>query len=242
MTFEGNSHAPVWAPDGESLAVSSDREGPQANLWLVHADGSGKPQKLTTSANHQDPASFSPDGRLLAYGEISGGDLNCSLWIVHLAEGNRVEPFLQTKFGAHSPAISPNGKWIAYTSDESGRAEVYVQRFPGGGGRYQVSIGGGGEPLWRPDGREIYYRNGDAVMSAAVTAEGGFSTGKPSLLFHGNYVPEQGFGHPNWDISRDGKRFMMMQPYDPPQKKPRQIEVVVNWFEELRRVNRGAGH
>jgi serine/threonine-protein kinase len=235
ITSEGNNHAAIWTPDGERLAFSSDREGPQSNLWWARADGAGKAERLTSSANHQDPGSFSPDGRLLAFGELSAGS-SYDIWLLHLDEGRRTEAFLNTKFAEHTPVISPDGKWIAYTSDESGRPEICVQPFPKGGARYQISTDGGEEALWRPGGGEIYYRRGPDVLAASVSAGERFAVGKPQLLFRGNYRPRTGFGYPNWDISRDSKRFILLKPYQPDQPAPRQIIVVLNWFEELKRL------
>src|SRR5262245_6909860 len=102
----------------------------------------------------------------------------------------RAQPFLKTQFNEHSPAFSPDVRWLAYTSDESGRDESYVMAFPGPGGRWQVSVDGGAEPLWSRDGKEIFYRNGDKVMSVAVETRQNFITSTPKLLFQGNYGKE----------------------------------------------------
>jgi len=230
VSLPGNNHAAIWTPDGARLVFSSDMEGPQSNLWWVRADGSGPPERLAKSDGHQDPGSLSPDGKFLVYAEVNAAGQH--IWMLRLTEGRRAESLIRDRFNEDTPVISPDGKWLAYTSNESGRREVYVQPFPGGGAREQISTDGGDEALWRPDGREIYYRNGDEVMAASIEAGDRFSTQKPRRLFTWASVPRPGIGHPFWGISPDGKRFIMLKP--PEQRKPREIQIVLNWFEELR--------
>jgi serine/threonine-protein kinase len=138
------------------------------------------------------------------------------------------------------PSVSPNGQYIAYTSAESSKFEIYVRPFPEvNKGRWQISTGGGNTPLWSRDGLELFYLNGDAVMEVSVDTKSGLSAGKPRILFRGAYVT--GYGEePSWDINPDGKRFLMMKP--PASTAPasataaprQKIIVVVNWFEELK--------
>jgi hypothetical protein len=134
-----------------------------------------------------------------------------------------------------APEISPDGRWMAYNSDESGQLEVCVRPFPDvNRAKEQVSANGGVVPLWSPDGRKLYYRAGDAVMAVAVETEPAFKCGKPEVLFRGNYALSD--RHP-WDISPDGKRFLMMKDVgavSSGEAGPRKIIVVTNWFEELR--------
>jgi hypothetical protein len=160
-------------------------------------------------------------------------------------DGNRArKALLQEKYREYQPRISPDGRWMAYTSNESGSHEVYVRPYPGlEGGREQASANGGDSPLWSPDGRELYYRSGDAVMAVPVKGSPALSPGKPEILFRGKYTSmllnlvEADYGP--WDISPDGKRFLMMkdeQSATLAAEGPQRIHIVLNWFEELKRL------
>ena len=129
--------------------------------------------------------------------------------------------------------FSPDGRWLAYVSDESGRYEVYVQPYPGPGGKWQISTGGGKEPLWARDGRELFYRNGEQMMAVEITTEPTFSAGTPRLLFEGTYLSGTVF-LAYYDVSPDGQRFLMVQASEQQASDPTQINVVLNWFEELK--------
>jgi len=158
-------------------------------------------------------------------------------------EGDHAQKaLLQQASVERSPKISPDGRWMAYTSNESGREEIYVRPFPEvNKGRWQISTSGGGGPLWSPDGRELFYLNGDAVMSVSVKTEPSFDiVGTPQqVLFRGTFVgPDLGEGTP-WALSPDGKRFLMMKTVPqtdkaPAAEAPRRINIVLNWFEELK--------
>jgi dipeptidyl aminopeptidase/acylaminoacyl peptidase len=154
-------------------------------------------------------------------------------------------PLLQEKHNETAPRISPDGQWLAYASDESGRLEVYVRPFPDvdSGGKWQVSTSGGDSPLWSPTGHELFYRNGDAVMVVPVETDQLFIPGKPKILFQGTYYSSASGNPQMWDISPDGKRFLMMKPAvaadeksteESPAGIPRQINIVLNWQEELK--------
>jgi serine/threonine-protein kinase len=149
---------------------------------------------------------------------------------------------LKEKYSQAQPRISPDGQWIAYTSNESGKYEVYVRPFPEvDKGHWQVSTAGGDSPLWSPNGRELFYRSGDAAMAVSVKTDPTFSMEVPSVLFRGTYV-SAGLGPAStefrsWDISPDGKRFLMMKEAAATTSEaggPREINIVLNWFEELK--------
>ncbi len=127
--------------------------------------------------------------------------------------------------------FSPDGRWLVYISNESGQDEVYVQAYPGPGGKWSVSTEGGTEPLWSRDGRELFYRQGQQMMAVAGKTESTFSASKPQLLFRGLYLFGE-FGNRNYDISPDGQRFLMISQ----EEAPDQIHVVLNWFEEVKRL------
>ena len=233
LTYEGDNHAPIWSPDGQWVVFSSNQQGPESNLYRRRADGTGPAERLLSSVNHQDPGSFSPDGKLLAFAEF-GGESKWDIWVLAMDGARAARPFLQTKFSEQEPMISPDGRWIAYSSDESGRSEVYVQPFPQGGRKWQISNEGANQPLWAPDGRRLFFRTPDSVVDVAIETRPEFVVGKRDVLFSGYYRGRTGFGHPNYEISRDGQRFLMLQPSLPQGTGATEINVVLNWSEELK--------
>jgi eukaryotic-like serine/threonine-protein kinase len=231
FTFEGNNNQdPVWTPDGKRIAFESNKEGPSNVFWQL-ADGSGGLERLTTSEDNDNPRSWSPDGQLLAFSEhtIAAG---FDLWILRLGD-RKAQPLLRTPFNESAPRFSHDGRWLAYASDESGRNEIYVQPYPGPGGKWQISTEGGREPVWNPNGRELFYRSSDKMMAVEITSQPSFAAGKPRVLFEGKYLSAV-FTVPNYDVSPDGQRFLMLKPIEEAQAAPTQINVVLNWFEELK--------
>jgi eukaryotic-like serine/threonine-protein kinase len=255
FTFEGNVNAnPSWTPDGKRAAFLSNKEGPPNLFWQL-ADGSGGLERLTSSQYTQAPSSWSPDGQLLAFVEANP-TTGIDIWVLRMGDPSagsgqvpspssgqvpsagsgqvrKAQPFLQTPFNETTPRFSPDGHWLAYISDESGRFEVYVQPYPGPGGKWQISTEGGTEPVWNPNGRELFYRSGDKIMAAEITTQPSFSVGKPKALFEGPYQPTPAT-LTNYDVSPDGQRFLMLKPSEQAQAAT-QINVVLNWFEELKR-------
>jgi eukaryotic-like serine/threonine-protein kinase len=246
FTFQGGSNIlGAWTADGKRIAFQSTKEGAPNLFWQL-ADGSGGQERLTTSEYTDAPASWSPDGRLLAFIEINP-TTGYDIWVLRMGDPSaasgqvrKAEPFLRTPFNESAPRFSPDGRWLAYMSDESGGREIYVQPYPGPGGKWQISTEGGTEPVWNPNGRELFYRSGDKMMAVEITAQPSFSVGKPKVLFEGRYVLTAAT-FPNYDVSPDGQRFLMIKPSEQEQAAPTQINVVLNWFEELkRRVPTGA--
>jgi Tol biopolymer transport system component len=230
FTFGGsvNQNA-VWTPDGKWIAIQSNREGP-LNIFWQRADGSGGLEHLITSEYDNFPVSWSPDGQLLAFAEVhptTGYDI----WVLRMSD-RKAQPFLRTPFNESNPRFSPDGRWLAYISDESGRFEIYVQPYPGPGGKWQISTEGGAEPMWNPNGRELFYRSGGKMMAVDIATQPSFASGKPRMLFEGQYSPAPG-ATPNYDVSPDGQRFLMLKPVEQAQAAT-QIVVVQNWFEELK--------
>jgi eukaryotic-like serine/threonine-protein kinase len=163
------------------------------------------------------------------------------IWVLPLRGERKPRPFLQTQFKEAGAVFSPDGHWLAYTSNESGRFEVYVQPFPGPGGKWQISTAGGDQPVWARNGRELFYREGNKMMAVEVTTRPSFSTGTPTSLFAGQYVHRSSLRPADYDISPDGGRFLMVQA-SPQGPSANQINVVLNWFEELKaRVGPGPG-
>jgi eukaryotic-like serine/threonine-protein kinase len=227
LTFEGTGNIdPIWTPDGRKIVF----KGNQSRLFSQPADGSGAMEELTNDklSPNNIPGSFSPDGQVLAFmGSGSGLDL----YTLSLKDG-KPQPFLRTPSNETAPRFSPDGRFIAYASDESGRYEIYVRPYPGPGGKWQISTEGGTEPAWNPKGRELFYRSGNKMMAVEVTTEGTFSAGKPKMLFEGSYVPTPR-SFPDYDVSPDGQRFLMLKASEQTQA-PAQINVVLNWLEELK--------
>jgi len=233
LTFEGSGNTqPEWTPDGKRVAFISNKEGPQNIFWQL-ADGSGGLERLTTSDYAQTPMSWSSDGQLLAFIEINP-TTSYDIWVLPTGPGQvrKPQPFLRTTFNESVPRFSPDGHWMAYISDESGRYEVYVQSYPGPGGKWQISTEGGMEPVWNPNGRELFYRSGDKMMAVDIVTQPIFAAGKPHVLFEGQYMPTPTTS-PNYDVSPDGQRFLMIKESEQAPSAT-QIVVVQNWFEELK--------
>jgi len=178
---------------------------------------------------------LSRDGKtLLLYENSASTDSFYFIDALSLKGDRKLRVLLKAKYWQVAPKLSPDGHWMAYASYESGKAEIYVRPFPElNTGKWQVSTNGGTRPLWSPDGRELFYRNGDSVMAVSVQTEPTFKPGKTDLLFRGTYAAEE------WDIGHDGKRFLMIKtPSSTGEGSaaagPRKINIVLNWFEELR--------
>jgi Tol biopolymer transport system component len=232
FTLEGKANGnPTWmAPDGKRISFYSNSEGPQNLFWQL-ADGSGGPERLIASEHTQSPMSSSLDGKLLAFLDVdptTGWDI----WVLRLGD-RKAQPFLRTRFSESAPRFSPDGRWLAYFSNESGRFEVYMRPYPGPGRKEPISTEGGTEPVWNPNGRELFYRSGDKMMAVDIVTQPSFAAGKPHILFEGPYVPTP-LTFPNYDVSPDGQRFLMLKPSESAQAAPTQINVVLNWFEELK--------
>jgi serine/threonine-protein kinase len=230
LTLEGSNILPIWTPDGERVAFSSSRSGSEAvSIYWKSADGSGEADEILRGENPIFPRSFSPDGRLLAVTEWAPTSMR-NIWMLNIEGDRSPMPVLTTTFDEYAPAFSPDGRWLAYVSDETGRDEVYVRRYPGEGGKSLVSTGGGSVPAWSADGRELFYRNGQSMMAVSVETEPAFRAEKPRLLFEGNF--KRGvYDSMSYDASPDGRRFVMVEGTS--DIAPDQIKVVLNWFGDL---------
>jgi serine/threonine-protein kinase len=227
----------LWTPDGKRIVYFSTREGVFGGAYWKAADGTGVDEKLASALDRSFlPWSLSNDGKTLVMEEYVGGKYDIGMLSM---EGDRAnKPLLQEKYNGVLPQISPDGRWMAYMSNESGQYEVYVRPFPDvNKGRWQVSTGGGAAPLWSPNCRELFYLSRDSGMAVAVQTEPTFSLGTPKTLFRLTYIGSSpGSGTP-WDISPDGKRFLMMKEPGSPASAggaPLKINIVLNWFEELK--------
>jgi serine/threonine-protein kinase len=225
----GRDWAAEWTPDGRELIYISER--PYFDLYRRAADASRPAEPLLTGGNDHYTGTVSQDGSLITYGlSVTGGS---QLWTVPLHGDPKPVRYLANGFNLSHPTLSPDGRWMAYDSDESGRVEVYVQSFPDPGvQRWKVSLGSGSEPLWTKGGRELVYRNGDSVMAVSMDLAHNRS-GQPQALFAGPYPDSPGWTRPrSYDVSRDGERFLLLK--RPHQTERPRVNVVVNWFDELR--------
>jgi len=171
----------------------------------------------------------------LAYTEFhpsTGPDI----WLLSLVEKKRKpEPLISTPASEYGAMISPDGRWIAYVSNESGKNEVYVQEFPDPGGKWLISAAGGSEPVWSPDGSELFYRTGNKIMSVALKTDPTFTASRPKVLFEGDFYYDRfRTGRPNYDISPDGQKFLMLENSEG--SVSTQLILVLNWFDELKRL------
>ncbi len=234
LTFDVNAHVPLWMPDGERVVFVATEPGPEGvRLLAARADGSGEAEELlVTSQRGLFPYSVSSDGtRLLYNAEVPGSQ--AAIFSLPLT-GERVpEPFVSTPGDEGLAAFSPDGHLVAYASSESGRFEVYVRPFPGPGGRWQVTSGGGSEPRWSASGRELFYRGPAGIEVVAVDTSAGFAAGAPQRL------P----GPARWatradiyyNVAPDGERFLVLRPASE-EVAPTELVVVLRWGEEVRRL------
>jgi Tol biopolymer transport system component len=216
---------PVWSPDGERIVFSSNRGG-VLDLYQKRVDGSQPEELLFESPAAKHVQAWSPDGRFivfLSYDQRTRTDL----WLLPLDGPRTPEPLAQTEASEEQASISPDGRWFAYRSNESGRPEVYVRSFPRGAGKWRVSTAGGGDPRWRPDGRELFYIADDRkLMAVAVSAGAVFDHGAPIPLFDTGMTPHWGQARNHYDISGDG-RFLFMVPVADDRTAP--FTIVINW-------------
>jgi serine/threonine-protein kinase len=244
LTFAGEANGyPVWTPDGQRIVYSSQDKGGVYNLWWIRADGAGNPQRLTESKNIQTAGSWRPDGKVLAFQQ---NNLNTNYDTMILpVEGDEKsgwkpgepKPFLNSAFTEMEPAFSPDGRWLAYQSNESGSNEVYVRPFPGPGGKWQISTGGGLYPKWSRNGKELFVRTLDSkIMAVNYTASGdSFRADKPQLWSPGQFT-DRGNSIFNFDVYPDGKRFIVLKtPGTEQAAAVNKVSFILNFFDEIRR-------
>jgi Tol biopolymer transport system component len=244
LTFDaGSERTPAWSPSGDEivywLAVTD-----HSSLLRRAADGTGEAVVLVKAKDSLPRPDWSRDGRYLVYSELNA-DGNFDIRYLQFAPDGAVsEPvtFLGTPAQESAPMLSPDGRFLAYSSDESGRPETYVRPFPGGDGKWQASVDGGTAPRWSRDGRELYYvQDNTTLMSVSVSTAQGATLGQPRMLFQSD-VLASGVTAPTYDVSADGQRFVTSAPLDEIQPgaseqsepEPPKIRIVENWYEEFR--------
>ena len=227
LTFQSRSLTPLWTPDGKRIIYRSTRGG-TLNLFAKAADGSGEEERLTVSETNQAPQSESPDGQALVLTDTNSRDL----WVLPLVGNSKPHPFFTSPFLESGGAFSPDGRWLAYSSDESGRNEVYVQPFPAGGRKVQISRDGGIEPRWAHTG-ELFYRNGDKLMVVTLATQPALNVGQSQMVFERQYATAGGAS--SFDVRSDGQRLLMIKEGEQAASAT-QINVMLNWTEELKRL------
>jgi serine/threonine protein kinase len=243
ITADGVSHWPLWSPDGRMICYRSGTMG-RFRLWQVAADRSHPPEPVLATGFSQNAESYSPVAQVIAY-TATGPDAPSKVFIVAL-QGNRSPQALDnSKYAEGSPKFSPDGRWLAYCSTESGKPQVYVQAVPGPGPKTQVSNDGGTDPVWKRSGDELFYRNGDSMMAVPVSTTSGFSAGHPQELWKGRYshgmsssCGPSGFSSSNYDVTGDGRRFLMIKDDDQDTARSTQIVVALGWADELNRLSK----
>ena len=223
---------PIWSADGKEIAISSTRAGSN-DVFIKRTNGSGAAKILLATARLEHPEHWSPDGRYITI-KAYDPETNADLWYLERLEGgNWSEPtvYLEPVFDQIGSQFSPDSRYLAYCSEESGRFEVYVRPFPHPDGIWQISSNGGGQPRWNKDGTELFYVEGDTLIAVEVTTRPTFSFGSAKRLFSSPSLVEQ-WPHPAYDVSADGERFVLIEPVGGPQ--PAAIRVVQNWYEEFR--------
>ncbi|MBI4478795.1 MAG: PD40 domain-containing protein [Acidobacteria bacterium] len=241
LTQLAQARYPVWTPDGKRVAFTF-----QQNIFWKPADGSSAEERLATTESQGFPVSWSADNRFLSF-LTSTPETRQDIWVLPLdgdpsrpagtgAEGGKPSPWLATRSNETAPMFSPDSRWLAYVSNESGRYEVYVRPYPGPGEKWQISSEGGRQPAWAHSGRELFFRIDDKMMVVDVTTGPSFSVGKPRMLFEGSYTHAAGSEEvlfSNYDVAPDDQRFLMIEPSQQ-ERDATQINVVLNWFEELK--------
>jgi serine/threonine protein kinase/Tol biopolymer transport system component len=243
LTFDPTVEtAPVWSPDNARVAFLAVRPG-QSGVRVKPAAGTAKDEPLLTIAdtvNPPIPNDWSPDGRFIAY-EMLNHDVGnrADVWILPLTGDKKPFPFVEGPGAQTNPAFSPDGRWIAYSSDESGSDQVYVQPFPATGGRFQVSKIAGTQPLWRADGKELFFLAAGTIMAAAIDTTREFEAGEPQTLFAGIAAGSSAtasvaiVGRRQYAVTRDGKRFLMITPEGT--SVDATLTVVVNWLAGIQK-------
>jgi Tol biopolymer transport system component len=228
---------PLWSPDGGEILFHSNRKGFAYDFYKKSSSGAGTEELVFQSSDSKYPRDWSRDGRFLVYSSfpVGGqGEATADLWVLPLTGDRKPFAFLQTKFEETQPRFAPDGKWIAYVSNDSGRDEVYVQTFPTPGSKRQVSVGGGRQPSWRDDGKELFYLSPDRKLMAAPISTGQtLEAGTPQVLFQTpfNLPVLSASASYQYDVAPGGQRFLMLVP---PGDATVPITVVLNWTAGLK--------
>lgn len=217
--------APAWTPDGREFVMDANGPNLKHGIYRMPTDGSGAPTLIYPLNENGHVTSIAGDRAAIMMTDPTTGS---DLWTMELDGKHEPQAFRRTPANERQGSLSPDGRWVAYTSNESGRSEIYVEPVPGPGGRWQISSEGGEQPRWARNGNEIFYRNGTKMFSVSVQTQGSFSAGKPSELFDASF--DQGGAVDGYDVTPDGKTFLMTRSERP---NPTEIRVVIGWPQEI---------
>jgi len=227
LTFDaGEDETPVWSPDGRTIAYTSTREGLERAIYRKPADGSGTEELLWSGKGHLHLGGFTPDARAIVLSFRTGASNDIGSLSL---ETGKLTPLLAAPYGEYDPTLSKDGRWLAYTSDESGRPEVYVRSFPTLEGRWQISIDGGTEPVWARDGRRLFYRGGGKIMAVNVAPGPGFVPSSPKPFADDRFAAAQGDTHTSYDALPDGSLLMVQDTVE--RRAIRYVSLVLNWLQ-----------
>ena len=232
-----NDRLPRWSPDGTRLLFQSNRGSALYNFYQKSLSGAENEQLLFQSNDSKYPMDWTRDGSFVVFaGFGTEAEATADLWVLPLSGEKKPVPFLRTQFQETQARFSPDGKWMAYVSNESGRDEVYVSSFPGASGRIRVSNSGGVQPRWRRDGKELFYLSPDRKMMAVpVKGEPTLEVGTPTVLFEVRFIPQGSavpYAYHQYDVTADGQRFLLNAPLENPTVP---ITVVLNWPAGLKK-------
>ncbi len=223
----GSEFAPIWSPDGRRLVFAWDKDAPPYLHQLVLDSGAAAEPLVQPSGAVHTPGDWHPDGMLIAY-EKTDSVTASDVWILPLTGERTPTAFVKTRFNETAPRFSPDGRWIAYVSDEAGQPDVYVRPFPGPGEAHRISTGGGSNPRWRRDGKELFYVVGQRVMAVPVSTTASFDAGVAKVLF--DRKPARII---DFDVTADGQSFLINSEVSGPETKP--MNIVVNWMATLKK-------
>ena len=228
----GRELNPVWTPDSSSMLYASPRETGADNVYRQRADGTGSIEALTSGKNYLYPISIAPNGREVVL--VDGNSSIMHLAVLHLDGSHRIISLIKNESRNINGEISPDGRWLAYQSEETGRDEIVIRPYPNvqSGGKWTISLNGGTKPLWARSGKELFYIDLEGyLMAVPVQTRSGFASGAPKRVFHARYHSLDELGR-SYDVSLDGRRFLMIKGSG----DQATMVVVLNWFEDLRKA------